>query len=372
MTIDNYNEILINHETKYSKKLSELKNKYSISGDSLSLREKIEINRGYNNLVIKLIKSIIVDINKYEKLDFGVFLSGSLARKSNTLFSDIDINYIITNDINYLKMIEVEDKINYIIKTILKFRGKDRIHSMVVYMPLKKNEIYDKVTINKYPLNFADGIIYDKCRKNAEKLMYETYNSTRNLYDVIDYYNKHDNDNCVHEWLYCTRFIYNNKIKNIFNSLRKINKNPVNIKLKEKIIKDIYQDFNFVDCKSSKIKICDLKKTYKSKIYKNFYNILAIEFKNNINLKKFNIESLYNHCKKIRFLIILFYKYQTYVEKLESILDSLNLDLSSHDEDYIFINEINKENILKKLNITKEYFYNECINYLEENIINEK
>ena len=39
--------------------------------------------------------------------------------------------------------------------------------------------------------------------------MYETYNSTRSIYDVINYFNKYDNEFNINEWAYCFKFVFN-------------------------------------------------------------------------------------------------------------------------------------------------------------------
>ena len=105
------------------------------------------------------------------------------------------------------KVIDIEDKVNYILQNVLQFRGKDRIHSMVVYLPLVSNKKLDYMWKNKYPVRFIDGNIYNSCRSNAEKLMYETYNSTRSLYDVINYFNENDTISKLNEWAYCFKFV---------------------------------------------------------------------------------------------------------------------------------------------------------------------
>ena len=51
-------------------------------------------------------------------------LNGSLARGTNTFYSDIDINYFYSNDY-FEKMINVEEEVNYILQTIMGYRGKD-------------------------------------------------------------------------------------------------------------------------------------------------------------------------------------------------------------------------------------------------------
>lgn len=363
MKIIEFKKILEKNNKRFLLKIKAMRNYYTKRCSQMTLKEVVLMNKQYRNLLYKLIKSVINDVNRYEKVDFGVFLSGSLARKTNTLFSDIDINYVIKDNKYYDKIIELEGKINYLLKEIIGFRGKDRIHSMVVYMPLISDKKLAFIKKNKYPLLFEDGIIYDTCRKNAEKLMFETYNSTRNIYNIVDYYNEYERSSVINEWLYCVDFIYGKEIEKIFKKNRIILKKNITNEMSNIILDDINKDYKFIDASIRNVKICDLKNVYKSKVYNNFYNILAIDYKCH-NLKKFDIESIYKSSLRMRTLIKKYYNYVKSIQKLEMELNNLGFDLSGH-SDYC-INVYNFKYIIKELNIKKEILYKECIIYLKE------
>lgn len=175
----------------------------------------------YRKIIKELIKDVISEFDEFKKIKCCVMINGSLARGSNTLYSDIDINYFYSNE-KYEKMINIEERVNYILQTILKYRGKDRIHSMVVYLPLISNINYEFIKKNKYPIYFDDGIIYNKCRKNAEELMFETYNSTRDINDLIKYLNINDNSKNINEWTNSLELVYDNGLYKKYVKNRKI------------------------------------------------------------------------------------------------------------------------------------------------------
>ncbi len=139
LTVNKFNEINMYFYTKYNSKILLLKHDYINCAKSITVKKFKKLNRLYRIYIEDLIHDIIIEFKKYYDIDFCVTLSGRLARHSNNLFSDIDINYL-TSENNYNEVIDIEDKVNYILQNVLQFRGKDRIHSMVVYLPLVGNK----------------------------------------------------------------------------------------------------------------------------------------------------------------------------------------------------------------------------------------
>ena len=148
LTIKDFNEINKKMCDKYSSKFLYLIKEYEDMARNIKIRDFRRLNKLYKKYIDDLILDIVKEINKYYNIDYCVVLSGSLARRSNTLFSDIDINYLTIGN-NYNELIDLEDKFNYILKNVLKFRGKDRIHSMVVYLPLISNIKLESISNNK-------------------------------------------------------------------------------------------------------------------------------------------------------------------------------------------------------------------------------
>ena len=359
LTIDKFNEINMFFYNKYSSKILSLKNKYLECARYITVKQFRKLNELYRIYIEDLIYNIIVEFKKYYDIDFCVTLNGSLARHSNNLFSDIDINYLTSKN-DYKKVIDIEDKVNYILQNVLQFRGKDRIHSMVVYLPLVSNKKLDYMWENKYPVRFIDGTIYNSCRSNAEKLMYETYNSTRSLYDVINYFNENDTISKLNEWAYCFKFVYNEELNRIYNNKRVVCRQTEKINsLIINLIDKISLDNDYLSINQSEVRNSDLKKIYKSTVLFNFYELLAIFFRIDKNIENFDLDDFYKNSvildKKIFYY---FNKYLMLIQNIQIILDMKNMDLSSHSNSIIDINYMNKmylrlvgrNNILSDLN----------------------
>ena len=132
MKIFDYEKIKLKYIQKYQNRIINLRNEYVNIYKKITIKDFIDINMRYRNYIIRMIQELANEFKKIYKVDFCITLSGSLGRNSNTLFSDVDINYL-TCSCDYKNIIDIEDKINFIIQEVLKFRGKDKIHSLVVY-----------------------------------------------------------------------------------------------------------------------------------------------------------------------------------------------------------------------------------------------
>lgn len=272
MNLEKYNIIKDKFITLYRDKILGLRDYYESKSYDISIEEFKMLNEKYRDYIIEMINKLGSIFKKNYNIDFCITLSGSLARNSNNLFSDIDINYLTTSH-NYEDIIDIEDKINYILQEVLKFRGKDKLHSMVVYLPLIDKKKMSAIDNNEYILSFVDGKIKVKCRENAEQLMYETYNSTRSIYDVINYFNKYDNEFNINEWAYCFKFVFNEEYLKIYikyrNEYRK--NNNINIFI-DNLLNDIESDNIYLDEDLAYIENALLKKNIKQLCYLIFIN----------------------------------------------------------------------------------------------------
>ena len=374
LTIKDFNEINKKMCDKYSSKFLYLIKEYEDMARNIKIRDFRRLNKLYKKYIDDLILDIVKEINKYYNIDYCVVLSGSLARRSNTLFSDIDINYLTIGN-NYNELIDLEDKVNYILKNVLKFRGKDRIHSMVVYLPLISNIKLESVSNNKYPLKLSDGVIYDTCRENAEELMYETYNSTRGLLDVCNYFNDNDTDTKLNEWSYCFECIYNKELFNCYLFNRKVFRKDKGIsKLAFSLIKEIEEDDSYLNKNTSEVVNSNFKKIYKTKVLFNFYKVLALFYRIDDNICEFNIKDFYYNSKILNKRIFYYFdKYLEIIQSIQFILNKYGKDLSSHSSEIIVIDSFNRDykkltgrdNVILDLNNYKKKLYNYCINSLE-------
>ena len=354
---------------KYSNLFLSLREEYSKEVKHITINKFIFFNKKYRDYIIQLIKEIISLLNQYYNIEYCITVSGSLARYSNTLFSDIDINYLTINN-DYHELIDLEDKTNYILKNVLKFRGKDRIHSMVVYLPLISDVKLTSISNNKYPLVFDDGIIYDYCRDNAEQLMYETYNSTRNLVDVLHYFNTNDTYNRLNEWTYCFECIYNDEIFNTYMNERIIYRKDKGINNLIKQLMKEFEDNEYLDNNVFEVRNAYLKKIYKSSVLFDFYKVMALVYRLDNSINNFNLDDFYKNGRILnKKIYYYFYKYLIIIQNIQYILDMENKDLSSHSDEIININDFNskyqeftgRKAVIKDLNYYKKKLY-DCIN----------
>lgn len=367
MNIENYSNILNAYYEKYNPKIKKLRNNYEKKCKRISVESFRKINQKYIYYIKKIVNELVKEFMTDCNFEYLISLNGSLARETNTIYSDIDINYLVKDMSYHKKMIELEDKINYILKTILNFRGKDKIHSMVVYLPLISDEKYEFINNNKYPIYFNNGIIYDNCRENAEQLMYELYNSTRKIDDVILYLNDNDNKKSLNEWAYCWNIITSGNLNEYYSKNRKEFRTDENINFFiNQIINDILDDNMYFLNSLKYIKNCDLKKAYKSKVLNNVYGYLAIIYRLDHNLLKYSLSNFKKNCKMINNKFYkLFYEYLMTIQNLQLILDKQNIDLSSHSQQKLNIEKLNeryynifsRENIVKDLNDKKQKLY---------------
>lgn len=367
VNIELYSNILHMYYKKYNPKIKKIRYTYEKKCKKVSVKAFKKINQKYVYYIKKIVNELTNEFLASCNFEYLVSLNGSLARETNTIYSDVDINYLIKDLTHQKEIIEIEDKINYILKKILDFRGKDKIHSMVVYLPLINNNKYEFITDNKYPIYFNNGIIYDNCRKNAEQLMYELYNSTRRIDDVIAYLNTNDNKNSLNEWTYCWTIVTSKNLEEYYMNNREEFRTTENMNFFIKqIIKDINNDNNYLLSSLKYVKNCDLKKIYKCRVLNNVYYYLAIVYRLDHNLSKYNLSDFRKNCKMIdKKFYKIFYEYLMIIQNLQLILDKQNIDLSSHSQKKLnienlnknYYNIFNKKNIIKDLNNKKKELY---------------
>ena len=109
---------------------------------------------------------------------------------------------------------------------------------------------------------------------------------------------------------------------------------------------------------------------YKSNILFNIYKMLAIFYRYETQICKFNISELENssNCLSKEFFEK-FYEYLNSIQDLQLIFDLLNKDLTSHSNEVIDLEIVNKhyeqltnnKSILNKLNTQKRELYDICL-----------
>lgn len=295
MSYDEYNVLLKKSKYKYKRKFDALKGYYENYNKEMTDKNFSKLCRKYRKLIIRLIREVSKNVLKYYDHEVIIMLSGSLARHSNNLFSDIDLNFL-TNENDSQYIIELEDIIDNILCNVMEFRGRDKVHTMAVYLPLKFNDktIKDRII-------FKEQTVMFNYRPNYETLMFENYNSTRNIDEIINYLNNNDTINNLNEWTSCFEIIYSKgNLKRKYKQNRKVCKSTINLIESIDNLLDKIEKIEKLIINKRNIKNKDLKKIYKTDVLFNTYEMLAIVFRYDDNIKKFNLDEF---AKKVKLLI---------------------------------------------------------------------
>lgn len=358
-SIEQYDKYVIDiNEKDYKKMLKsikKLKEKYNVEILKLYTIEKLNSKefdffkqRKFIEQHKQILLSIIKDVLKIYKNELNdlsvVFLSGSFARGTNKMSSDIDLHFFYKNDnYNYV----YEEIVSYIISRVVN-KSRDCIDPTFIFNIESENKamITNKMNKNKLTiiLKYKKQEIKYSYKYGKKRRFYLQYTNTRDINKLFDYLNnemiKHNN-----EWCHCFEII---KGQLFFNKLYD--------KMYEK-------ELNFISDNYINNKIHTLREKIKANKKETITNSIS-QYKNYYQSKTF--EWIYEYISIIRFILI----------KEKNVIKYLNL-LEIYDE--IEVNSKINKNILieiyrymwslEKLSI---YCYENKINYglHNNNIIN--
>lgn len=344
--------------SKYGDKIKEMNIRFFESSKKFDVNELIKIIERQR----LLIKKIIIDISKnYQELkeaDFIMF-NGSFSRHSNIVSSDLDLNIMYDNKLRSI-LLPVELSINYILSKILKFKGCDRIHSIMVYTPLIGDNHPKLIDNKKINYEFGENLYY--CRENYQQLLFETCNSSRD-YKILLNYISNSNNTCLEEWETNFELIIDYGKYNIFDRQiskirsKKLQNTDINILVNniDNIIR-IIEEFKYLD-NTEIIYIKDLKKIIKTIPLTIIYKSLVI-----INIKEnglIKLDKLYSDLM-LKDLITSIYFYLWILLRVEIVFENIGYDLSSHSSVEI------KVETLK--NVYKEIYHDDIIKNINNSV----
>jgi len=369
---DNYTINLNKNEYKKMENCIELlRNKYSNKIQDLFQKEKNNMSKfefkTQKNFIIehkKILLDIINDVleiyNEELKGLSVVFLSGSFARSTNKMSSDVDLHFFYNhNSYNYI----YEEIVSYIISRILK-KNRDCIDPTFIFNLQNENKIMitNKMTKSKLRviLKYKNKKIEYSYNPGKKRRFYLQYTNTRDINRLFDYLKneviKHNS-----EWCHCFEIIKGEKLfcqlydKIYMDEVNFINssyiKNRINILKKN--IKDSNLNFEIHS-------ISQYKDYYQSKTFEWIYEYLSIIrfilIKKNYPIKYLNLLEMYDVIKKDkvirRSVIIEIYRYMWNLEKLTVYCYENNINYGLHDIDIINYSTKdldNSLNILKKI-----------------------
>ena len=363
-------------EKKYKKRIRNTKGKYIKLSKNNRYNRLLSNMKKHQNLIISIIKDILYFYDETNLCD-TIFVNGSFSRLTCTYGSDIDFNLIY--DSKYKSNIfPIELKINYILAKVLKFRGCDRIHTMMVYTNRIDNQNVE-LSDDKY-LVYKNNRIKYFCRSNYEELISDIYNTSRDYSVLTDYLDeKILKKDIFNDWLYNYKIL--SEKNSLFSSYLKNNFNEV--KNKDSFTYDLSSNIDLLIEKYSnneydsvlvdeKISIAKLKKRYKYNIIDSINKtILILNYCDSVSYS-----NLYELIKSKRIngsLRDSIMNSLIMVNRLHITLDKLGYDLSSHSSVNIDVDEFSKTyfDIYKSdysidLDMMEKCIYSEIVKKLKE------
>lgn len=349
-TYDEFNDMVNILFEKYDVKYKKLHENYKLVLKKCDKKRYISLMNHKRKLDIRYIKKIIKMFKPVIKdSDNIIFWHGSYSKCLNRWNSDIDINLLFKDNKKDYKM--VEELICCAIYKILKFPGRDKIHTMMLYLPEISDKKYN-IKSNKYSIKFKDGNVYKyNCRNNYETIYPKILNTSRVIKDFFNYLINGGYDK---EYLYSYEGVFKKDKKRI-NKILKIKDNMLifneyqfyeNIKKYEKSIE--FDDLNNVNTVSDIniiLKMTNMNYIYNMLLFLKEFIVLKRGkcFNLNINrviknktLKKYiskdELNNLYNFI----------YKYMFFLDRVENIFIELKINFSSREKSNIDLKEFEK------------------------------
>ena len=315
-------------EEEYSKKKKTLLMEYN-QDDFIKL---INLKANYFS---NLIKRLINFFPQFDNIPYIVFYHGSYGRGISRYGSDIDLNILFDN-----VFIDVMRPINELfclmIYQIVGFKGRDKIHNIMVNAPSLKNSKYNFENGNHYKVIFLEGQVLEYSSRNYfENDMERIQNASNSFEDFRRYILNHCNSQECYEWAYSFKYITSNYSgynldKVVKDADNKIKKNrdihSKTVKLIDKMIKDIQEHtFDFEE-----IPISKLNKEYKVRILEFIYNSLAL-IRRYLVISGFDMEML-DIPKLLDNLALKRFINQAVIDKLKNTIYYYNWNLARLEE----------------------------------------
>lgn len=350
--------------------ISELRNKYYSFINGLYIEECKNSNqydfyklRILINKQKKLIISIINDVINCYKDELSniecIFLSGSYARGTNKMASDLDLHIFYKND-NYNFL--YEEIVSYIISRIIN-KSRDSIDPTFIlnFSQNYKNDVTNVMTKNKLEISICSNkkqINYSYC-SGKKRRFYLQYNNSRDINILKNYIIGEINKENL-EWTHCFEILYGKqRFNKIYDSIYNQEKKKINYEYILIRINKLKQQINLLEFEKSERKISEIKKYFQSKIFEIIYEYISIlRFKlinEGYNVKFINLYEIYDFLQlnndDRKEIVILIYKYLWVLRKLTIYCHKNNINYGLHNHQYI---NYNLNDLILEWNTLKE------------------
>lgn len=299
-----------------------------------------------------------MEIYNYELNNLEViFLSGSFARGTNKMSSDVDLHFFYKNDCyNYI----YEEIVSYIISRIIN-KSRDCIDPTFIFNIETDNKtmITNKMDKNKLNiiLKYKGKEVKYSYKYGKKRRFYLQYINTRNVNALFKYLNnqilEHNN-----EWCHCFEIIKGEKTFNklydeiYIKELKLLNSNYIYNK-----INSLREKINNISLDNINNSISSYKKNYQSKTFEWIYEYISIIrfilINNGNNIKYLNLLNIYDIAEKNtnidKRIINEIYKYMWNLEKLAVYCHRNNINYGLHNNDMINYSTKELDESLEKL-----------------------
>lgn len=349
-----YNTIIkksIKIKKDYLKEKEALTNNYKNILMNFNCHKYQKLMLAKKRMDLKYILKIIAIFKPVLKNNVFIFIHGSYSRNLNRWNSDIDLNILYKNDVKK-QYIVVEEFINALIYQMLGFKGRDRVHNIMLYYPLCENTKYD-ISGNKHKIICSNQIFNFCCRDNYNHIYPLILNSSRNPSDLYNWIleEKHNDEN-----QYSFQGL-NFKGKTFVNKLTYDKSTQQTKDSLKQLINQTLDDIQSVSILQRYMLISDLNKIIKIKnfhIINNFllclkeYIFLQMRKKtsNNLDFYKIIHHRLIHQkllSEKLRELEYLITKYRFIIDRIENLFLELGINFSSRENKKIDMQTINKK-----------------------------
>lgn len=373
LNIKQYDNYIINITKKDYDKMQNcinlLKNKYNNKILILYKTEKNNVNKfnfenqrrfiiNHKKILLNIIKDVLKIYNE-ELNDLSVvFLSGSFARGTNKMSSDVDLHFFYNND-NYI----YEEIVCYIISRVIN-KSRDSIDPTFIFNVQSENKSIITAKMNDSKLNiilkYKRKEIKYSYKFGKKRRFYLQYTNTRDVNKLFDYLNKEmlkHND----EWCHCFEIIKGEKIFNeLYNKMYENELNLINTSYINNKIRILKDKIRMIKLETSINSISQYKNYYQSKIFECIYEYMSIIrfvlIKENVEIKFLNLLEMYDLVQKNKIIdksiFVEIYRYMWNLEKLTVYCYKNNINYGLHNNDIIIYStkELDRSlEILKKV-----------------------
>lgn len=350
------NKLIIDITTEEYNKINllidKLKRKYKKETEFINNnKEKFDKIKSHNLLVKDIIYEVIENFEIIKKYNVCVFLTGSFARYTNKLNSDLDLHFSYKNKYKNI-LFKYEEIIYYILLSIFDLnRGK--VHNMILSRINKSNiekinNILDKEDLEIILASPTNEIKYE-IKGNIKNRIYLQYGNKKDIKTIYKYLKK-EIFSLNREWAHVFYIFTNQKdFFKYYDKLLKIEKKQINIKKIQKRKDEINNQIKYINKQineANKESICDFKKIFQMEELKLLYEYISYKrdlyLLNNDDWKFINLEDNSNYLRKD----YAFNYIKKYLYSLFKVVEPFQNKYSIHKEgniESIYFNSLEKE-----------------------------